>query len=320
MIRRFGFTLAAGAFLASVIAPAPANAQLWTWTKDQMAEYTKAWTGDRMPDGRPKVPDNLLQRAKGISSEEVQINWNARGATAVPPENTGGRGFGGGYSQFVDGLKLTQPKAKMSGRAFTLQFMPARADLDGIVTQKVKGAGGAGLGIQYALDQLQPGDVVVIDLIGVKDNSSILNNDLLYYILKATKGGGIVLDGGLRDVDDVTRLNMPIYYRAVQAGSPTPLTLAGVNVPVHVGNVTVMPGDLVMGDAEGVNFIPPQVAQTIIDAADTTHIHDEWTRKKFDEGKYVSSDIYSSPRDPALRQEYNDYLKKRLEELRAGQK
>ena len=105
-----------------------------------------------------------------------------------------------------------------------------------------------------------------------------------------------------------------------QTGGAVPLTLSGVNIPVRIGTATVLPGDLVLGDSEGVNFIPPQMAERIIDAADTTHIHDEWTRKKFDEGKYVSSDIYSSPRDAALRQEYQEYLKKRLEEVRAGKK
>jgi regulator of RNase E activity RraA len=97
-------------------------------------------------------------------------------------------------------------------------------------------------------------------------------------------------------------------------------TLSAINVPIRVGNVTVMPGDLVVGDKEGVSFIPPQNAEAILDRADETHIHDEWTRKKFDEGKYKSSEIYSSPRDPALKAEYADYLKKRLEEIKASRK
>ena len=54
----------------------------------------------------------------------------------------------------------------------------------------------------------------------------------------------------------------------------------------------------------------------VVDNADVIHVHDEWTRKKFDEGKYKSSEIYGSPRDPALKKEYDEYLKKRLEEIR----
>jgi regulator of RNase E activity RraA len=98
--------------------------------------------------------------------------------------------------------------------------------------------------------------------------------------------------------------------------------LSGINVPVRIGNTTVMPGDLVVGDSEGVYFVPPALVQQVVDNADTIHIHDEWTRMKFDEGKYKSQEIYGSPKDPALRQEYQEYLAKRLAELKkkyAGQ-
>jgi len=92
--------------------------------------------------------------------------------------------------------------------------------------------------------------------------------------------------------------------------------LTGINVPIRIGGVTVMPGDLVVGDREGVYFVPPQFVQEVLDTADGTHIHDEWTKRKFAEGKYKSSEIYSSPTDPKLQQEYREYLKKRLEEIR----
>ena len=140
MIRKYGM-FAAAAFFASVIAPVPAKAQLWTWTKDQIAEYTKAWTGERLADGRPKVSDNLIERAKGLSMEELNINWNAPGATAAPPAAAGGgRGGGGGlsYSQFVGDLQPLHPGKKMAGRAFTVLFMPARPDLDFVVNSKAK--------------------------------------------------------------------------------------------------------------------------------------------------------------------------------------
>jgi 4-hydroxy-4-methyl-2-oxoglutarate aldolase len=78
----------------------------------------------------------------------------------------------------------------------------------------------------------------------------------------------------------------------------------------------VMPGDMVLGDPEGIYFIPPQLVQQTVDNADTVHIHDEWTRKMFETGKYKSTEIYSTPRDPALKKEYDEYLKKRLEEIR----
>ena len=307
MIRRYGLTsLAAAAFFASVLAPTPAKAQLWTWTKDQMVEYTKAWTGDRFPDGRPKVPDALIERAKGLSQEEIMV--------------PGGRGGGGGgYSQYVGDWEVLHPGKKMAGRAFTVQFMPARSDLDAVVTAKAQAGGARNFNNQYALDMLQPGDVLVVDLFGKKEGGTIVGDNLFYYIMKATKGGGLVVDGSFRDLEGIAEMDMPCYYKSVHPSAIGGAALSGINVPIKIGNVTVMPGDLVVGDREGVSFIPPQNAQQIVDNADTTHIHDEWTRMMFDTGKYKSSEIYSSPSDPALRTQYQEYLKKRLEEIRAKQ-
>jgi regulator of RNase E activity RraA len=312
-------TLAAAAFLVSALAPAPAHAQLWSWTKDQLTEYTKAWTGERMPDGRPKVSDALIERAKGLSMEEITINWGAAGATAAAAGGTGGGGRGGGgggYSQYSGDWQVLHPGKKMVGRAFTVQFMPARADLDAVVTAKARDKGIQTLNNQYALDMLQPGDVLIVDLMGRKEGGTIVGDNLFYYVMKATKGGGLVVEGSFRDLEGVAEMDMPCYYRSVHPSAIGGVTLTGVNVPVRIGSVTVMPGDLVVGDREGISFIPPQLAQQILDAADTTHIHDEWTRKKFDEGKYKSSEIYGSPRDPALLKEYKEYLAKRLDEIR----
>jgi regulator of RNase E activity RraA len=320
MNRRYSLTtLAAAAFLVSALAPAPAHAQLWSWTKDQLTEYTKAWTGERMPDGRPKVSDALIERAKGLSMEEITINWGAAGATAAPAAGTGGGGRGGGgggYSQYSGDWQVLHPGKKMVGRAFTVQFMPARADLDAVVTAKARDKGIQTLNNQYALDMLQPGDVLIVDLMGRKEGGTIVGDNLFYYVMKATKGGGLVVEGSFRDLEGVAEMDMPCYYRSVHPSAIGGVTLTGVNVPVRIGSVTVMPGDLVVGDREGISFIPPQLAQQILDAADTTHIHDEWTRKKFDEGKYKSSEIYGSPRDPALLKEYKEYLAKRLDEIR----
>ena len=111
-------------------------------------------------------------------------------------------------------------------------------------------------------------------------------------------------------------MDMPAYFRRAHPSAIGNVMISGINVPVRIGKATVMPGDLVFGDSEGVYFIPPALVQQVVDNADEIHIHDEWTRMKFDEGKYKSSEIYGSPKDPALKKEYEEYLKKRLEEIR----
>jgi regulator of RNase E activity RraA len=163
---------------------------------------------------------------------------------------------------------------------------------------------------------LQPGDVLVVDLFGKKDGGTIVGDNLFYYVTKATQNGGMVIDGAIRDLEGIAEMSMPAYVRSVHPSAISGVTLSGVNIPIRIGNVTVMPGDVVVGDREGVSFIPPQALADILDRADTTHVHDEWTRKKFDEGKYKSSEIYGSPKDPALLKEYQEYLKKRLDEIR----
>ncbi|MBZ5581228.1 MAG: dimethylmenaquinone methyltransferase [Acidobacteriia bacterium] len=325
MIRKYGFVALAAAWLAPIFAPSPAKAQLWTWTKEQMLDYTKAWTGDRFPDGRPKVPDALLERAKGLSMEEIMVrNWGiqpAGGGGAGGGRGGGaGMGGGGGYSQYVGDWEVLHPGKKMVGRVFTMQFMPSRPDLDAVVTAKAREKGVNSINNQYVIDMLQPGDVLVVDLLGKKEGGTIVGDNLFYYIMKATKGGGLVVDGGFRDLEGVGEMDMACYYKTVHPSAIGGVTLAGFNVPIRIGNVTVMPGDVAVGDREGVSFVPPQALAEILDAADRTHIHDEWTRKKFDEGKYKSSEIYSSPRDPALQKEYQEYLKKRLEEIQSGKK
>jgi 4-hydroxy-4-methyl-2-oxoglutarate aldolase len=317
--RDFGYmALALSAWALPILAPAPAHAQLWTWTREQMVEYTPTWAGDRFADGRPKVSDGLLERARGLSSEELVINW----ADGAAPAGKGGaaEGAGGGrgnpYGQYTGGWQVLHPSKKMVGRAVTMAFMPARPDLDAVVNQKARAKGIDHLRNQTVIDMLQPGDVLVVDIYGKQEGGTIVGDNLFHYIMRATKGGGLVVDGSIRDLEGISEIDMPAYFRSVHPSYINGVTVAAVNVPIRIGDVTVMPGDVVIGDPEGVTFVPPQLIEGIVDRADTTHIHDEWTKKKFDEGKYKSTDIYGSPHDPALIKEYQEYLAKRLQEIR----
>src|SRR5204862_8057642 len=282
------------------LAPGSIHAQLFTFSKQELMDYTAQEPFDRLPDGRPKVPNDMMDRARELSSEEI---W------AILQQ----RGFN---NQYADGFQVLHPGKTLVGRAFTVQFMPSRSDVDEIARAKAKNSGLPRLTNQTAIDMLQAGDVLVVDLFGKKVNGTIVGDNLFYYVMKATGGGGLVVDGSIRDLNGLSEIDMPAYFKAVD---PTPIgnvMLTGINVPIRVCGVTVMPGDLVVGDREGVYFVPPYLVKDLLDRADEIHIHDEWTKKKFDEGKYKSSEIYGSPSDPKLKQEYQDYLKRRLEEIR----
>jgi regulator of RNase E activity RraA len=288
--------LAVAVCLAAMLAPAPGQAQLLnSLSKEQLTEYTAQNPFERFPDGRPKIPDALLKRALELSQEEVG-NFN---------------------SLCTQDFKVLHPGKKMAGRAFTVQFMPSRQEIDSVTSAKAKTMGLGVINNQFAIDQLQPGDVLVVDLFGKIVGGTIVGDNLFYYVMKATNGGGLVVDGAIRDLEGIQHMDMPLYYRGAHPSAIGGATLTGINVPIRIGNITVLPGDLVVGDAEGVCFVPPAQVTSMLDRADETHIHDEWTRLKFNEGKYKSSEIYGSPRDPALKKEYQDYLQKRLAELKA---
>jgi 4-hydroxy-4-methyl-2-oxoglutarate aldolase len=274
------------------------QAQVFTLSREQMLKYTADNPFDRFADGRPKVPDELLEKVKGLSIEEV---W------AVLPA----KGF---HAQFAGaGWQIMHPEKKLVGRAVTLQFMPARADIQKPADPNTGSSQPRIAPHQRFIDSLRPGDVPVVDLFGKIEGGTVVGDNLATAIWNATKTG-LIVDGAIRDMEGIFPIGMPVYYRGVH---PSPIDystamVTGVNVPIRIGDATVMPGDVVFGDRGGIYFIPPQFVKEIVDKAEITHIHDEWTKMKFDTGKYKSSDIYPSPHDPALKKEYEEYLKKRL--------
>ena len=86
------------------------------------------------------------------------------------------------------------------------------------------------------------------------------------------------------------------------------MMLMGVNVPVRIGTATVMPGDLVVGDREGLTFVPPSVVESAVRQAKLTELHDIWTKGKLATGRYKASELYPSPRDETLKKEYAEWL------------
>jgi 4-hydroxy-4-methyl-2-oxoglutarate aldolase len=296
-VRAAGFV---ALFIVAFFVPDLAKAQLMTFSKQDLIDYTAATPFERFPDGRPKIPDAYLERAKDLSAEDIWATLQEKGYN----------------NQFADGFILAHPGKTMVGRVFTVQFMPVREDLSSVAEKKAKERGIHHLTNQTAIDMLQPGDVLVVDMFGKKVNGTVVGDNLYYYVMTATHKGGLVVDGSVRDLDGISEIDMPGYFRATD---PTPIgnvMLTGINIPIRIGDVTVMPGDLAVGDREGVYFIPSQFVKEVLDRADEIHIHDEWTKKKFAEGKYKSSEIYGSPSDPKLKQEYQDYLKQKLEELK----
>jgi regulator of RNase E activity RraA len=281
--------------LATLLVSPNAMGQVFNLSRELLIQYTAQNPYERFPDGRPKVPDAMLEKVKGMSAEEA-LSLVRKGYA----------------NQYEAGFKILHPGKKLVGRAFTLQMMPLRPDVGDVDAAARKAKGLGRLSHQTAIDMLQPGDVFVVDAAGGYLNfGGVIGDNLAYYIWKTTNAG-FVIDGAIRDLEGIAPYDMAGYFRGATPPAINNMMVTGINVPVRIGKTTVMPGDVILGDREGVYFIPPHMLKALVDEAEITHIHDEWTKQKFDEGKYKSSEIYGSPSDPALKKEYQEYLNKRL--------
>jgi len=285
-------------FLLALLAIA-CQGQVFRLSPEQMVRYTAKNPFERFPDGRPKVPDALLERVKALSLEEA---WGVLRS----------RGY---HNQFAGEFKILHPDKKLVGRAVTAQYLPLRPDLAEVLEADAKAAGMPQSTNQKVIDLLQLNDVPVVDLMGAAPGHNFGGDNLHAAIYGATRTGAVI-DGTIRDIGGIHELGSQIYFKQAHPAAVSGVSVVGINIPVKVGDAVVMPGDVVLGDREGVIFIPPHLVQEIVDAADRTHIHDEWTKAKFLTGKYKSSELYGGPLSPALQKEYDEYLKKRTAELK----
>ena len=269
--------------------------QVFQFGHDQMVEYTKNNPFERFPDGRPKVPDELLKKLQDVSAEDV---WSVLESHKY-------------VNQYAGGWRILHPERHLIGRAVTAQFMPSRDDVQSVAEAKAIGNGPKRSPNQRVIDTLQNGDVIVVDLYGKEENGTYVGSNLATAIQTFTRTG-MVIDGAVRDLGEIQALDMPAYIRGAH---PTPLRnsmLTGVNIPIRIGDATVMPGDIVLGDGEGVYFIPPQFVKEIIQKAEEVRVRDDWTQMMLKTGKYKSSDLYPRPSDPELQKAYDEYKQQHL--------
>ncbi|HEY7499551.1 MAG TPA: hypothetical protein VH740_13620 [Vicinamibacterales bacterium] len=283
------------AIASAVVLAGAANAQVNSLTPAQLTRYTPLNPYERFTDGRPKVPDALVNtiREMGLDVEEAWGLLRQKGYV----------------NQYEANWNVLLPDKKLVGRAFTVQFMPTRPDLADAAQKEADEKGIGRLRNQTAIDMLQPGDVAVVDLFGKVNGGTFVGDKLAYYVQKTT-GTGLVVDGALFYLSRIAKTGMPAYYRGTHPGSLTDVLLTGINVPVQIGGAIVMPGDIVLGDRDGVLFIPPQLVEEVITSAKTQRLRDEWVKAKMATGKYKSSELYGRPTDPQLAKELDEYIKK----------
>jgi regulator of RNase E activity RraA len=299
-------TLLAGIFLYSSV-----SAQPTSLTKDEMLYYTSLWKGERFPDGRPKVSDDIIQRMRYVSVTEAWQILNGLG------DNTEGQGGAMGmgmtmrstYSnQYYGEFKMMREDKVICGRASTIHFLPFRPDLNGLVqAQGTKDGRGRGQ-YTWGIDQLQKGDVYVADVCEAVLDASHVGDNLGTTIWTKT-GNGAVIRGTLRDLygNLAVNPNWNVMVRDFRPQANSSNLVIGINCPIQIGYVTVMPGDVVLGTREGVVFIPPQHAQRVVETSERTRMQDVFAHAGVKEGRFTAQQADGSY-TPEMNQEFTKWL------------
>jgi len=246
----------------------PSRAQV-KMTRDQILFYTSEWKGDRFPDGRPKLPDDLLKRALDMTMEDL---W----------EYLRDHGYRNQFEGNWQALHIDKPFA---GRALTAQYMPTRPDMQRAILAEGKAEGRVSGTNSWPIKELQIGDVYVADGFGKIIEGTLVGSNLGNAVAAHTHTG-FVFDGGIRDQEENREIpDFNGFYRGYDPSAWADMELTGINVPVRIGRAIVLPGDLVLAKPEGVLFIPAILAEDAISAAEFTALTDDYNFELNREGK-----------------------------------
>ncbi|GHU67743.1 hypothetical protein FACS1894184_08160 [Clostridia bacterium] len=240
---------------------------------------TPYWTGERMPDGRPLVSRDLLERLKKLTLEEA---W-------------GTIYFKGYKYQFQGDFQRTNPDPnyRLVGRAVTATLMPTRPDLDELSKkQGLENEGRRGTYNQWVIDSLVEDDVLVLDFFDKVRDGTYVGGNLSTAIKTRTIRGGAVLWGGIRDMEQIVKIEgLQIMHRGEDPTAIAEYVMTGMNTACRIGGATCLPGDVVYASQAGVLFIPAHLVEEVVVKAEKMHIRDVFGFKRLKDGTYTTSQI-----------------------------
>ncbi|MEP7111583.1 MAG: RraA family protein [Ferruginibacter sp.] len=285
------------------------NSQQVQISKEELIALTPEWKGERFPDGRPKVPDDIIRRMKAVSVEEAWATMS----------NAGYR------YQIAEGWELINPDSVLVGRAVTAMFMPGRPDVWKAIDSLGKKEGRRAQNV-WAVEMLVKGDVYVADQFGAKRNGPTIGDNVGNAIYAKT-GNGIVYDGALRDLEGLREIGgFTSFYTSYDpsyhnpgAGPNRDLTtmIVGINKPTRIRTVTAMPGDVVLGKLGVVVFIPPQLAEKVVTTSEIVRLRDMFGHQRLREGKYTAGQIDTRWSDE-IEKDFSKWLNDHINELPVG--
>jgi 4-hydroxy-4-methyl-2-oxoglutarate aldolase len=283
--------IAATGLLSLAFGILPAFSQV-KQTKEQMMFYTSDWKGDRFPDGRPKISDDLLKRALDVSIEDIWDYLRREGY----------------HNQFEGDWQALHIEKPFAGRALTAQYMPVRADMAKAIAAEGKAEGRVSGNNSWPINELQIGDVYVADGFGKIIDGTLIGSNLGNGIAAHTHTG-FIFYGGIRDQEENREIpNFNGFYKGYDPSFWQQMTLTTINAPIRIGRAVVLPGDLVLAKTDGVIFIPAILAEAAVSHAEFTNLMDDynfylnqqgtngaqfeggWNKAKFEGlGKYVDA-------------------------------
>lgn len=248
-----------------------------TIPRDELVFLTSEWEGERFEDGRPKIPDGLLQRAEKIGIDDAWTVLKNEGYT----------------NQFEGNWKMVHHDVPVVGRALTAQFMPSRPDVEKHIKARGNAAGRKGNTNSWPIEMLSEGDVYVADGFGKIDAGTLMGATLATSIFSKS-GNGVVFNGASRDLEAITEIEgFNAFVRDFHPSFLEEMVLTGLNSPIRIGGAIVLPGDLVIAKAEGVLFIPAHLAEQVVSTAEFVTRKDLFGFEMVKSGQYSTGEIDS---------------------------
>lgn len=266
-----------------------------TMSKEELIFLTSEWKGERFPDGRPKIADTLLERAKHIMIDDA---W-----TVLKNE---------GYVNQFEGNWKTVNDTPITGRALTAMYMPARPDVEKQIKERGARQGRKGNTNSWPIDVLTRGDIYIADAFGKISGGSIMGATLANSIYSKS-GNGVVFNGAARDLQEIKNIKgFNAFVRDFHPSFTEEMVLMGLNTPIRIGNVMVLPGDLVIAQKEGVLFVPAHLAEEVVSTGEFVIRKDQFGFEMVRVGKYSTGEIDSQWTD-AMKSEFLKWLEKHPE-------
>lgn len=267
-----------------------------TMSKEELTYLTSEWKGERFADGRPKIAENLLERAKKVGIDDAWTVLKNLGYT----------------SQFEYGWK-TVNDIPVTGRAVTALFMPTRPDIEKNIKERGIKQGRIGNTNAWPIDVLTKGDIYVADGFGKIDGGTLMGSTLATSIFTKS-GNGVVFDGAARDVQGLAEIKgFNAFVRDFHPSFLENMLLMGLNTPVRIGKVMVLPGDLVIGGRIGVLFVPAHLAEQVVATAEFVTLKDKFGFEVIKAGRYTTGQIDSQWPD-AIKVDFLKWLDQHPEE------